>query len=321
MSFVNRAHHPLLLCGTRYGTGIVLLLLSLLVLSCGNSKEEKALQASSQSRSRGCPRTIRVGPEGATVRNSLSVYVAGANTAGLSLQWLVNNREIPGATGVVLKYGGLKKHDEVRVRVVTKDGTECLSDPLVIVNTPPKIRSARLLPAIPRKGTDLRVELDAVDIDGDEIYADYEWFINGEPLPEETVGPSPDRLRGDLIERGCKVSVRVTLSDSESTGQSVLLEKLVANSPPRVSRDLVTDFRDFVYTARIKAFDPDGDTLTYSLKEGPEGMTIDPEKGVVTWHVSPEDEGSHDVLVSITDGHGGEILLPFTTVIGFAEGT
>jgi sugar lactone lactonase YvrE len=37
------------------------------------------------------------------------------------------------------------------------------------------------------------------------------------------------------------------------------------------------------YTYNVKAIDPDGDKLTYSLKQGPQGMTVDPGSGEVQW--------------------------------------
>jgi hypothetical protein len=41
------------------------------------------------------------------------------------------------------------------------------------------------------------------------------------------------------------------------------------------------------YTYNAKAIDPDGDKLTYSLKQGPQGMSIDPNSGVVQWQLLP----------------------------------
>ncbi|MEC4686512.1 MAG: Ig domain-containing protein [Nitrospirota bacterium] len=248
------------------------------------------------------------------------MYVRGANPRDLSYQWFVNNTEITGANGLVLKYSGLRKHDEVRVRVSTKDLGECLSDPLVIANIQPKIQSAALLPSPPRKGNDLHVKIKTFDGDGDNVTVDYEWFINGEIIPQQALD-DPGILNGNLIKRGDRVSVKITPSDGETRGRAIILESRVANSAPVVSDELETEFNGSVYSAKIKAFDPDGDTLTYTLKQAPEGMTIDPETGVITWLVTPDDEGEHDITVSVKDGHGGEIILPFSTTIGFLERT
>ncbi len=297
---------------------IVLALTLFLIISCGNAEQEKAVQVSPPQKK--CPYTINLIPKDATRNNSISVYVRGANPKGLSYQWFVNNTEITEANGLVLKYSGLRKHDEVRVKVSAKDIGECLSDPLVIANIPPKIQSARLLPGTPRKGDDLHVEIKTFDGDGDNVTVDYEWFVNGENIPQQVLD-NPAVLNGDLIKRGYRVSVKITPFDGETKGRAIILETLVANSPPVVSDELETEFNGSIYSAKINASDPDGDRLTYTLKQAPEGMTVDPETGVITWLVTPDDEGEHDITVSIKDGHGGEIILPFTTAIGFVEQT
>ncbi|HDH02566.1 MAG TPA: hypothetical protein ENH17_05510 [Nitrospirae bacterium] len=295
---------------------IVLALTLLLIISCGNADQEKAVQASQPQKK--CPYTINLIPEDATRNNSITVYVRGANPGDLSYQWFVNNTEITGANGLVLKYSGLRKHDEVRVKVSAKDRGECLSDPLVIANIPPKIQSAKLLPRTPRKGDDLHVEIKTFDGDGDSVTVDYELLINGESIPQRVLD-DPGILNGDFIKRGDRVSVKITPADGETNGRAIILASLVANSAPVVSDELETEFNGSIYSARINAFDPDGDSLTYTLKQAPEGMTIDPETGVITWLVTPDDEGEHDITVSIKDGHGGEIILPFSTTIGFLE--
>ena len=297
---------------------IVLALTLFLIISCGNAEQEKAEQALQAPRK--CPYTIKLIPEDATRNDSISMYVRGANPKELSYQWFVNNTEIAGANGFVLKYSGLRKHDEVRVKILTKENIACLSDPLVIANIPPKIQSARLLPSPPRKGDNLYVEITTYDGDGDDVTVDYEWFINGESIPQQALD-KPEILDGDLIKRGYRVSVKITPSDGETKGRAIILETLVANSAPVVSNELETEFNGSVYSARITAFDPDGDRLTYTLKQAPEGMTIDPETGAITWLVTPDDEGEHNITVSVKDGHGGEIILPFTTTIGFIEHT
>ncbi len=297
---------------------IVLALTLFLIISCGNTEQEKTVQAPQPQKK--CPYTISLTPEGATRKDSISVYVRGATPGDLSYQWFVNNTEVTGANGLVLKYAGLRKHDEVHVRVSAKNRVECLSDPLVIANIPPKIQSAGLLPGIPRKGDDLHVETKTFDGDGDNVTVDYEWLINGESIPQQGLD-DPAILNGNLIKRGDRVSVRITPSDGETKGRTIILETLVANSAPIVSDELETEFNGSVYLARIKASDPDGDRLTYTLKQAPEGMTIDSGTGVITWLVTPEDKGKHNITVSIKDGHGGEIILPFTTTIGFVGHT
>lgn len=125
-------------------------------------------------------------------------------------------------------------------------------------------------------------------------------------------------LKGSLIKKGDKVSVKITPSDGEQKGQAITLYAIVANSLPVVSLNIEANINGSTYTSKIKATDPDGDTLIYTLKQAPKGMTIG-SSGVITWEVGPHDKGEHSIVVSVGDGSGGEVIVPFVTKISFAE--
>ncbi len=44
-------------------------------------------------------------------------------------------------------------------------------------------------------------------------------------------------------------------------------------------------------------------------------MTIDPSKGLIKWNVPPEFTGKTPITVSVTDGHGGEVMQSLTLEI------
>ncbi len=56
------------------------------------------------------------------------------------------------------------------------------------------------------------------------------------------------------------------------------------------------------YTYQVIASDPDGDDLTYSLTEKPEGMSIDSEAGLIIWTPTSIQIGKHDVSLKVSDG-------------------
>jgi hypothetical protein len=64
-------------------------------------------------------------------------------------------------------------------------------------------------------------------------------------------------------------------------------------------------FDDTTYTYQVKATDPDGDTLAYSLESPQDGITIDPSTGLLKWVVPKEFKGKKDVSITVSDGHGG----------------
>jgi len=61
--------------------------------------------------------------------------------------------------------------------------------------------------------------------------------------------------------------------------------------------------KGYVYSAI--AVDADGDALTYSLLEKPQGMEIDAQTGIISWNPVAGDMGNHAVTVEASDGKGG----------------
>lgn len=47
-------------------------------------------------------------------------------------------------------------------------------------------------------------------------------------------------------------------------------------------------------------------------------MTID-SGGIISWNMKPEDKGQHSVVVSVSDGQGGEVLVPYTLSVQIKE--
>lgn len=60
------------------------------------------------------------------------------------------------------------------------------------------------------------------------------------------------------------------------------------------------------YQSQVTAFDPDDDPLTYSLLEAPQGMTIDPDTGLIEWTPSGAQNGRYYITYKVADGRCGE---------------
>lgn len=59
---------------------------------------------------------------------------------------------------------------------------------------------------------------------------------------------------------------------------------VVNNRPPEIiSEPVTTAFAGNEYQYDVEAIDPDDDPLSYSLVDSPDGMTIDPDTGLVVW--------------------------------------
>jgi len=74
------------------------------------------------------------------------------------------------------------------------------------------------------------------------------------------------------------------------------------NSAPVIESDPVTTAKEgAVYTYDVEATDPNGDTLTYSLTTGPDGMTINSATGVISWTPTEEQIGENEVEIEVSD--------------------
>jgi len=204
----------------------------------------------------------------------------------------------------------LHKGDIVRA-VILKGESKYSSNEIEINNSQPVMRSAKLIPPIPRAVSVLAVEALADDIDNDNVSYKYNWQINGKFISELSFIESG-------FKRDDKITVLVTPIDEEQEGRSVKLTGTISNSLP-VYLNNSPSFDGKTYLCKITAEDPDGDVLSYALEGMPEGMTIDAATGDISWNVPEQLDIKYSFSISITDGHGGKIIVPLTARIGFKE--
>lgn len=143
---------------------------------------------------------------------------------------------------------------------------------------------------------------------GESVTHAYDWSING-----QHVGSGSDSISG--FKRGDKIAVKITPYDGKKPGQSRTLNVDIQNSTPKVSESKEPKYDGKTFTAQINASDPDGDTLSYELLSGPEGMTIDKNSGMVNWSLKENNTGDYPINVKITDGRGGETTYRLTATI------
>jgi hypothetical protein len=139
---------------------------------------------------------------------------------------------------------------------------------------------------------------------GEGITWVYEWTKNNQPFG-----------RGDStkdFKRGDNVAVKIMPFDGEKYGNPKILTTEIKNTTPSVVENKTATFDGKQLSYQVKAIDADGDSLTYSLVEGPPGVTIDQKSGIITWSNVPENQQKLDLKVKINDGHNGEIVYPVT---------
>lgn len=221
----------------------------------------------------------------------------------LVYQWLRNGNPVPGAVSRIFDSKGSRKGDQISVRVQLEGQKGQVESPKVaLINTPPKILSVSVSPGKPLLGQDLTALVNAEDQDGDRLSYRYQWVKNSQEVPGATQASFP----GAQTQRGDQMAVRVVAADDQDTSEAARsLPVTVAGQPPVIiSQPPAAPPQQGVFSYQVVARDPQGGPVTYSLISGPQGMTLDPGTGLLTWTL-PEAKGSaYSVVVRASDSDG-----------------
>ncbi len=252
--------------------------------------------------------SLEIKPVEATGRSTFYLVPQGLGLSDAKIVWLVNGEPAAGQSSNQFKSTDIRKGDRVQAKAEI-GGQEALSNVVQIRNSPPAVKEVKLIPGGPKQEDELGVEVKTEDIDGDDVSLTYEWSKNGEPAGN-------GRYLSVPLKRGDKIKLRIIPFDGEAYGRPVLLEREVSNFPPVVINDKKFNFDQKVFTYQVLASDPDGDRLTYSLRSGPPGMSIDSATGFVKWNVPLDFKGPVSASVLVDDGHGGTTSYDLNVIIG-----
>ena len=100
--------------------------------------------------------------------------------------------------------------------------------------------------------------------------------------------------------------VSVAAFDSSGLGavQTYTIQVQASNNAPIINSEPVLEAAaETTYRYDVRANDPDGERITYSLNQAPEEMAID-DLGRITWNPNAEDVGNYDIEVAVTDSRG-----------------
>ena len=289
--------------GMKLGFPVLSLILSLSLSACSS---DNRVQVASRSPDPSDTRDykLEIVPKNATRNTMLYLVPHGFDIVDSDTVWLINGEEIENPEPGRLEAGAAKKGDKIQAIATVKD-KEIRSNVVPILNSPPVFSTVRLLPEVFHAGDTLFVDATASDPDEDETSVSYQWTVNGEPKGDTK------KINASL-KRGDKVSVKITPSDGETEGPSIVLHREITNIPPMIAESKKYEFEGNTYSYTIHAVDPDGDTLTYALTEAPKGMKIDSTTGLITWDVPEDVTGKTPFTVSVTDGQGGVVTQKLT---------
>jgi len=285
----------------------IIIVLSLTLLSCSSEPDSNTSQQVISNNIIASKGPVSIQPVEAVKGTVLILKAEGSLINDSEIQWLIDGIASESAKSTRFDTSQLRKGNTVRV-VIIKGDKEFQSNEITIRNTAPSIINAKLLPQLPTSVSTFTTQVNSRDIDNDMVSYSYKWFVNDDYRGNDSFLET-EMNRGDIV------SVEIAPTDREDTGKSVSLTSQVFNSLPVVTES-VPVIKGNIYKHRIDVSDPDGDTLTFTLKKGPEGMSID-QSGVLFWKIKPDDSGDHDIEVLINDNHGAEILIPISTSIKF----
>jgi hypothetical protein len=255
-------------------------------------------------------------PEGPNVGSELTVLTEGHDPDGdpvtYHYQWVKNDEEILAENKNILEIVNFRKGDLIRVKVTPSDGKKeggtFLSDPVRILNSPPKIQELWIEPKMVYANDPIRVHVKGHDPDGDSIYYTYQWEKNGAVLTEE----KGEVLEKGRFKKGDSITVIVTPDDGEASGKPKKSEAMIiANSPPIIISSPPTSVEGNDYIYQVKAYDPDNDPIFFALKSAPKGMEIDKETGLVRWAIRGQDSGTHSIEIEASDKEGAKSFQRF----------
>jgi hypothetical protein len=165
---------------------------------------------------------------------------------------------------------------------------------------------------MPTIQNDLKVREKSTDADGDSIFFSYQWEKNGAALMDER----KDTLERTRFKKGDSISITIVPDDREIMGAPKKSELVkISNSPPTVVSSPPTSIEGTKYLYQVKANDPDGDPMTFTLKSGPKGMGMDPKSGLLQWQVRQEDKGTHSIEIEVSDNEGGRSSQQYSLAI------
>lgn len=253
---------------------------------------------------------------GAEVQARVETVSAGGRAVELRYLWAIGGRRVAERGSRLLVPESARKGAPIEVTVVAHAGA-LRSDPVTataqVGNRPPGLLGVRLEPADGvRVGQEVVAIAEGRDADGDPIDFTYSWRVNGE-LHEE----GRERLSTETLKRGDEIVARVRATDGEEETPPLDSDPLrVGNSAPAIVSTPVGVNAEGVFRYVVEAQDPDGDrNLRFRLLEGPEGATIDPLLGEVTWTASAASVGTHGFQVEVEDGHGGRTQQQFEVTV------
>lgn len=133
-------------------------------------------------------------------------------------------------------------------------------------NSPPVVRVARIYPVDVTIETDLRIDVQGEDMEGDRITYRYQWLANGVPV----AGATEPQFNTEKLKKGDRITAQLTPNDGKTDGAVFTTDPVtVGNTAPDIAEvhlEPVPLHRGETLKVVVVAGDPDGDPVTLTYK-------------------------------------------------------
>lgn len=289
---------------------VVLCSFLVVIMSCGGKKEEGIKENSPPE-----IHELSLLPLNPTIESEISVRILASDIDGDPLtyrvKWFVNDKEI--GEGMSLKYEEAKKGDKIFAEVTPFDGKKwgrpVKTGVITIGGIPPRIISLKVSPESLFVTTP-KVEISAMveDPDKDSIKLIVHWLVKDEVIPDSS--NILDFKKYNVTKKDV-ITGAAYAYDGELRSEPFTFELHIANSSPILSSqtESIKASPESLYY-QVPIIDPDGDKLTFELLDGPKGVKIDKNTGVIFGNAGDVDKFS--VLVRAKDTDGAYLDAKFT---------
>ncbi len=178
-------------------------------------------------------------------------------------------------------------------------------------NEPPQIDSVQVVPPTATSADTVAVEIHADDPDHDRLTMTYEWYRNGELVPDERDA----NVSAGAFARGDRVHAVVYVSDKLHQVSRETTEITIQNAPPRVDSVTLTPVRPTgldLIEAQATGRDADSDEFAYEYRWFKNGQLV---PGVTGSRLEPGTVKRGDQLYVQAAGNDGSELGPPTASV------
>lgn len=249
---------------------------------------------------------------GRVVEARAQAFDADGNPARVRFLWRTA-RGVELGDGNQLETRGMEAGTMIELVAVASDGSrESDAEVLSFRLRPPSIEIAMVAiddSAGRTPGARLSAIVESTDERGERYDTELEWLVNGQLQGRDRELETSGFMPGDVIE------LRAVIDSARGRSRPVTSRGLVLDrgAAPKIVSQPAADLPGGLFEYRVQGrSDAPHAELQYSLIEGPEGMSVEPETGLVRWRPTTDQRGRFDVEIAVLDQWGSGSAQSFT---------